>query len=322
MRRHFRAAVGAVLIALAAATDVVPARRPRGAALFAAQAPAPAPAARAGARVDAGRLMKDLQALSAPEMEGRLTGTPGSKRAQAYVLDQFKQLKLQPLNGSFEQKFSFTSTRGRRQGIPRRDQSRRRCCPARRERDRYVLVTAHYDHLGVRNGATYHGADDNASGVAAMLAVARWFSDQACAGSRCCSSRSTRRRRACRGRGTSSAHPPVPLERIVVDPQHGHGRPRRQERHLSSPAPRRIRRSSRWSRRRPRDAPIDGALRPRPAWRRRQRRLDAIVRPRSLPQRRRAVSLFRRRGSRRLSQADGHRRQDPARLLRRGRRKW
>ena len=43
------------------------------------------------------------------------------------------------------------------------------------ERDRYVVVSAHYDHLGVRSGQIYRGADDNASGVAGLLATARWF---------------------------------------------------------------------------------------------------------------------------------------------------
>jgi Zn-dependent M28 family amino/carboxypeptidase len=41
--------------------------------------------------------------------------------------------------------------------------------------DRYLVVSAHYDHLGVRNGEIYNGADDNASGTAAVLAMARWF---------------------------------------------------------------------------------------------------------------------------------------------------
>ena len=58
------------------------------------QAAASAQAPPAAARVDATRLMKDLATLAAANMEGRLTGTPGNKRAQAYILEQFKQLKL------------------------------------------------------------------------------------------------------------------------------------------------------------------------------------------------------------------------------------
>ena len=44
-----------------------------------------------------------------------------------------------------------------------------------RSPDQYIVATAHYDHLGVRNGEVFNGADDNASGVAALLAVAGHF---------------------------------------------------------------------------------------------------------------------------------------------------
>jgi hypothetical protein len=40
-------------------------------------------------------------------------------------------------------------------------------------RDETILVTSHYDHLGVQNGKLYAGANDNGSGVAGMLEVAR-----------------------------------------------------------------------------------------------------------------------------------------------------
>lgn len=45
--------------------------------------------------------------------------------------------------------------------------------PLRGEQDRWILVSAHYDHLGQHGGRTYHGADDNAAAVAIMLEVAR-----------------------------------------------------------------------------------------------------------------------------------------------------
>jgi len=40
-----------------------------------------------------------------------------------------------------------------------------------------IIVGAHYDHLGIRNGLIYNGADDNASGVAGMLALAGKWSE-------------------------------------------------------------------------------------------------------------------------------------------------
>ncbi|PYT04339.1 MAG: hypothetical protein DMF65_02290 [Acidobacteria bacterium] len=42
--------------------------------------------------------------------------------------------------------------------------------------ERLIVVTAHYDHLGIRGGQIYNGADDNASGVAALLELAAHFS--------------------------------------------------------------------------------------------------------------------------------------------------
>ena len=45
-------------------------------------------------------------------------------------------------------------------------------------REETILVTSHYDHLGVQNGKLYPGANDNASGVAAMLEVARLVTER------------------------------------------------------------------------------------------------------------------------------------------------
>ena len=108
--QHVRGGVCATLLALVSATGAAhPGRFPVTATVdrqAAAQAPPVA------SRVDSSRLLKDLATLAAPDMEGRLTGTPGNKRAQAYILEQFKQLKLQPLNKSFDQKFSFRSAAG------------------------------------------------------------------------------------------------------------------------------------------------------------------------------------------------------------------
>lgn len=42
--------------------------------------------------------------------------------------------------------------------------------------DKYIVVSAHYDHLGVLNGNIYNGADDNASGVTVLLTLADLFS--------------------------------------------------------------------------------------------------------------------------------------------------
>ena len=130
---------------------------------FAAGAPAQSDS------IDGAALLRDLETLSADAMEGRLVGTPGSARAREYIVRRFKEAGIQPLGASYEHPFKFTGRgdQGERAGVNIVGVIRGRRAP-----DRYMVVTAHYDHLGVRNGQVFNGADDNASGVAALLAVA------------------------------------------------------------------------------------------------------------------------------------------------------
>jgi Zn-dependent M28 family amino/carboxypeptidase len=135
---------------------------------------AQAPAVRSSV-IDAPQLLKDLEVLSADDMEGRQAGTLGGAKARAYVIERFKASGIQPFGNSFEQPFTFSAGRAGqttdRTGvnvIGRIDGSR---TPRK-----YIVVTAHYDHLGTRNGEVFNGADDNASGTAALFAVAKYFS--------------------------------------------------------------------------------------------------------------------------------------------------
>jgi Zn-dependent M28 family amino/carboxypeptidase len=123
-------------------------------------------------KVNAEQLFADVRALADDRMEGRETGKPGGERARAYVLGRLKETGVRPLFGdSFEQPFEFRTRRGEAlRGVNLVGQVRGRETP-----ERLVVVTAHYDHVGVRNGEVYNGADDNASGVAALLAMAAHF---------------------------------------------------------------------------------------------------------------------------------------------------
>ncbi|HWS54701.1 MAG TPA: M20/M25/M40 family metallo-hydrolase, partial [Pyrinomonadaceae bacterium] len=101
-------------------------------------------------------------------MEGRGAGTPGGARARAYVAGRFAQVGLKPLGASFEQPFALRGRAGQGANLVGFVEGTKQ--PAR-----LVVVTAHYDHLGVRGGQVYNGADDNASGVAALLQLAAHF---------------------------------------------------------------------------------------------------------------------------------------------------
>ncbi len=111
---------------------------------------------------------KILSWLADDMSQGRATGTHASKWVADYIVDKFEQYGVMPLFGnSYYQHFMVDSTlRGRNvAGIVRSN------VPS----DEYVIICAHYDHIGVLNGFVYNGADDNASGVTALLNIADMF---------------------------------------------------------------------------------------------------------------------------------------------------
>ena len=114
------------------------------------------------------RLRKVVELLASPEFGGR-SGEGGDK-AVAYLTEQFRSLKLPGLfGGDYLQAIpgKEPGTRiGQNVGAVLRGSD-----PILR--DQWIILAAHFDHLGVRGGKLYPGADDNASGVAMMLEVAR-----------------------------------------------------------------------------------------------------------------------------------------------------
>ncbi|MDF1769303.1 M20/M25/M40 family metallo-hydrolase [Maricaulis sp.] len=122
--------------------------------------------------LDRSQLLTDLQVLAADDMEGRAVATDGNARARAYIITRLEAMGAEPVDGNYEHPFSFES---RRTGekvdginiLARIDGSS--------DSDRTMVVTAHYDHVGMRDGQIWNGADDNASGVASVLAVAEMF---------------------------------------------------------------------------------------------------------------------------------------------------
>jgi Zn-dependent M28 family amino/carboxypeptidase len=129
----------------------------------------------AAPQVNREQLLKDLATLSADDMEGRLAGSPGGAKARAFVIERFKATGLKPFGDSFESPFTFTSGRGAAAG-ERQGVNVIGYITGTKEPNKYLVLTAHYDHIGVRDGVAFNGADDNASGTAALFALAEYFS--------------------------------------------------------------------------------------------------------------------------------------------------
>ena len=112
---------------------------------------------------------QDLQVLSDDKMQGRATGSAGSQLAQEYILSRFNALGLEPVNGSYRQKFIHDFSFGKPLVGVNLMGMRRGC----KTPEQYVVITAHYDHLPIDGRKLFNGADDNASGVAGLLYLAK-----------------------------------------------------------------------------------------------------------------------------------------------------
>lgn len=124
--------------------------------------------------VDGERLVRDLAALAHDSMEGRRTGTAGSARARRFLVGELEAEGVPPPTTGRIQEFDLR----RLGGSPGVTGTNVLGLVAGTEFPaRYIVVSAHYDHLGIQGGQIYNGADDNASGSAALLVLARYFAE-------------------------------------------------------------------------------------------------------------------------------------------------
>ena len=123
--------------------------------------------------IDSRQLLQDLKTLSADDMEGRQVDTPGGAKARAYIIRRFKESGIAPFGVSYESPFTFAgrgSNTAERHGVNVVGK-----IDGTKEPRRYIVVSAHYDHLGIRNNQVFNGADDNASGTAALFSIGTYF---------------------------------------------------------------------------------------------------------------------------------------------------
>ena len=122
---------------------------------------------------------KHLYTLANDSMQGRKAGSPGIEKAAKYIEQQFSEIGLKPFNSSnFRQSFKHINSRseskeeldlfniiGLLEGTSLKEE--------------FVVISAHYDHLGQKKDSpgddTYNGANDNATGVSAMIMLAEYF---------------------------------------------------------------------------------------------------------------------------------------------------
>ena len=171
---------------------------------------------RVAGTIDSARLVADLGRLADDSMRGRLAGTPEGAKARAYLASRFDAAGLGTVGAGRLQPFPFTRRDSTRvEGANVVGVARGTATP-----ERYIVVTAHYDHVGVRtpvNGdSIYNGADDNASGTAALLALAEHFARNPARHSLLFVALDAEEQ-GLRGARAFVAAPPVPKEAIVLN---------------------------------------------------------------------------------------------------------
>lgn len=138
-------------------------------------------------------LLHNVSVISHDSMQGRFFGTEGNSKTQRFIAKQFDSLGIEPAfsSGSI-QKFAYTFKGDFRQRIypvlnPTEDFSNvpdttvtggNVVAVIKGKSEKVIVITAHLDHLGERDGEIFNGADDNASGVAALFSIARYFKNR------------------------------------------------------------------------------------------------------------------------------------------------
>lgn len=158
------------------------------------------------------QLLKDVEILSSDAYEGRKTGTKGAEMARTYIAGRFKQMGLKPIPmlSGYEQLFSFKN----REGADINGKNMLAYIPGKD--DKVIVISAHYDHVGVINKEIYNGADDNASGIAALLKYAAYFQKHKPNHTLIIAAFDAEEM-GLRGSKAFVAQPPVPLEKIVLN---------------------------------------------------------------------------------------------------------
>ncbi|MCM1372706.1 MAG: M20/M25/M40 family metallo-hydrolase [Bacteroides sp.] len=147
------------------------------------------------ATIDRATAEAHIRFLAADELMGRDAGSNEGRVAANYIASQLRQMGVQPLLEGYFQPFEAYCAERQRKGrwevhpdslarlggTTHRRRSMRNVLgviPGKRT-DEYVVIGAHYDHLGtdplLEGDCIYNGADDNASGVSAVLQLARAF---------------------------------------------------------------------------------------------------------------------------------------------------
>ena len=123
-------------------------------------------------------LSKHLYIYASDEFEGRDTGEPGQKKAVKYLKDYYINKKIVSAIGGddyYQEVPAEWLNKNTRRGKLKDSENVVAFIEGSEKPDEIVVISAHLDHVGTKNGKVYNGADDDGSGTVAMLEIAEAF---------------------------------------------------------------------------------------------------------------------------------------------------
>lgn len=129
--------------------------------------------------ITAPELSKHLYIVAGDDMEGRNTGEPGQKKAGKYLIEEYKKMGVSFPEAASDWYQKVPSEFMKRGFSPKLGDSENiwAFIKGSEKPEEIVVISAHYDHVGMKNGEVYNGADDDGSGTVALLEIAQAFKE-------------------------------------------------------------------------------------------------------------------------------------------------
>lgn len=127
--------------------------------------------------ITATELKTHLYIVASDSMAGRATGSIGQKKAGNYLISQYQKDKISFPKGAenYYQHIPAAFLNAKRnQDLPD-SENIWAYIEGSEKPDEVIVISSHYDHIGVKNNIIFYGADDDASGTVALLEIAQAF---------------------------------------------------------------------------------------------------------------------------------------------------
>lgn len=134
---------------------------------------------KASASITQEDLKRNLYIIASDEMQGRDTGSEGQKKAGRYIIQQYQSMGVAypEILNSYYQKVpaEYLNTKSRRGEKFSDSENIIAYIKGSEKPEEFIVISAHYDHVGVKNGVVFNGADDDGSGNVAIMEIAEAF---------------------------------------------------------------------------------------------------------------------------------------------------